>query len=268
MALDRRLRILPDQARKLALSNENLPLGDTRYQGVYWQGDNLEENYGSSIMPNPYQVFSETFATRGYLVRLPRVIRVFTAGNFPSLYIEHYRGLADHLDTTLNADLTGSNKICVTRGGDFASRNTRFVGQATPNPLEIYHTGLTADKIVGGEALILTFNWQAVYGEDYPDDTGSAGYARFSADYADWVPKRLRFKKIEVKFYQQDAFVGSGLTQKYEDLANDQVKGLGIYTVLGTPLTSLGWTYTSADLTSLLGYDQFVTIAQEFFGLI
>ena len=214
---------------------------------MYWQGDNLSDGYTTVNSANDF------FARQGYLIRLPRVVRIFTTHAGDAAEMAYFRAYGAHAATEFAED-----KICVTYGDvvdDVSFR--RWLQAAIPDP------GTAVDAHQGGEVLVLIFNQRSSgYGSLYPP---ASIHADFQTDYSDYLSKYGRFARIKVVFYQRVPSDGSLV---FQDLTNDQIKGLGVYAGAGTALTSLGWEYHQVDFTAPTpNYDTLDTLVRDFFGV-
>lgn len=215
---------------------------------VYWQGENLVEGYGSGVGESA----NDTFARQGYLIRLPRVVRVFVAGGTNTIDA-YYQAYGAHAASTFAAD-----RIAVSWGESLGgTTRSRYIRCAIP----AFGDSIAADDLIGGECLIFVFSTRPLnYGTSYPPVSINA---LFQEDYDEFVAKRLKFARVKVVFYQN---FPSDANNVFANLSSDQIQGNGVYSTLA-PLTSLGWTYTQADLTTNLAYSTFDDQVSTFFGL-
>lgn len=237
---------------------DELPLASNKaaYTNVFFHGDNLEEGIASSFTSE-----TDNFARQGYLIRLPKVVRLLFSGGGgtpATAFTNHYNQLAQDL-----ADALAPSGICVAWGRT-GGTNDQWLFDATPDAAESH---AIADLVVGDVFTYHFVGLSITYGNDLNDYVIMNSAAQlYEADYDRFSARHGKFESFGGHVYQTGPTGGDDI----DEIVTRAMSGASPFDQFGPGLSTMGWTSTIVEWDLPANYVTLATIQAEveaFFGL-
>ncbi len=231
------------------------------YTNVFWHGGNNWEDCFNVTAVQDFASETDNFAREGYLIRLPRVVRILyhSIGADPQqvIFASTYQAMFQAL-----ADAYFEDGIAFTWGRYPPGSVWRWLADSTPD----FQGAHSVANIYAGEILTFIFRANCIAYREH--DFATSPNANYNLDYADFVAKHPRHDDFKAVIYNT-VFDGSGggpATEQDETLAA-MIDGSGAFAALGPGLSEYGWSLDNRawDTTDVISQGEMETIISEFF---
>ena len=225
------------------------------YDMVFFHGPNLADGMDANITTR-----TDRFAAQGFLVRLPRVVRLIldsSSGTPATSFTSHYDDAAGEL-----ADLLEEHNIAVAWGQSANALARRWLREVTPDGEA---ANFTPAQIIAGHVLTFVFRPATLaYAEN---DLLIGPNANYEADYEDFVANHARHAGSRTVLYNNQLTVFGDDDQEVID---HMIAGTGLFASLGPGLGDFGWEAIHSEWDIPANYvpvADLYDVAQDFFGL-